>query len=73
MKYELDVFDSLDLKPVIDMLEPPHWWLQLWQVHPDLMVGISLTVVALIIVCLASFHIFAWLLRTGRIPEIERR
>lgn len=73
MKQQPHVFNSLDFKPVIDMLEPPHWWLQLWEDHTDLMANLSLVVIVGILVLVASFRVFVRLLTTGRIPDIERK
>lgn len=73
MKRESNLFNGVDLKPLIDMLEPPQWWFQLWQEHTELMCEIAVTVISVLVLFLLAFRTFAWMLRTGRIAEVERR
>ena len=73
MQKEMTVLHEIDLKVLVDSLEPPAWLAQLWVEHPEMMTALYLLVIAGILASVASFRVFVWLLTTGRIPNIERR
>lgn len=73
MQKEMTVLHEIDLKVLVDSLEPPAWLAQLWVEHPELMTTIYLLVIVCILVLGASLRVFMWLLTTGRIPNLERR
>jgi len=72
MQKQMTVLHEIDLKVLVDSLEPPAWLAQLWVEHPEMMTTIYLLVITGILVLVASLRMFVWLLTTGRIPEIER-
>lgn len=73
MQKEMTVFHEIDLKVLVDSLEPPAWLAQLWVEHPDTMTTVSFLVITGILVLVASLRMFVWLLTTGRIPNLERK
>jgi|LNFM01.1.fsa_nt_gb hypothetical protein len=73
MQKEMIVLGEIDLKALVDTIEPPAWLAQLWVEHTDMMTALSLVVIAGIVVLVASFHVFVRLLTTGRMPNVERR
>jgi len=73
MQKEMTVLHEIDLKVLVDSLEPPAWLAQLWVEHPEMMTALYLLVIVGILASVASFRVFVWLLTTGRIPNIERR
>ena len=73
MQKKMSVLHEIDLKVLVDSIEPPAWLAQLWVEHPDLMTSGYLVVIASILVLVASFHVFVRLLTTGRIPNVERK
>lgn len=73
MQKEMTVLHEIDLKVLVDSLEPPAWLAQLWVEHPDTMTTVSLLVITGILVLVASLRMFVWLLTTGRIPNLERK
>ncbi|MDH5641306.1 MAG: hypothetical protein OEY28_08425 [Nitrospira sp.] len=73
MQKEMTVLHEIDLKALVDALEPPAWLTQLWVEHPDLMTALYLLVIAGIVGLVVSLRVFVRLLATGRIPDIERK
>ncbi|MBS0166205.1 MAG: hypothetical protein JSR29_08995 [Nitrospira sp.] len=73
MQKNMTVMCDVDLKALVDTIEPPAWLAQLWVEHPEMMTALYLLVSAGILASVASFRVFVWLLTTGRIPNIERR
>ncbi|MHC9063550.1 hypothetical protein ACYX34_12790 [Nitrospira sp. CMX1] len=73
MQKEMTVLHEIDLKVLVDSLEPPAWLAQLWVEHPDMMTAVYLLVIAGILGLVASLRVFVWLLTTGRIPNLERK
>lgn len=73
MQKEMTVLHEIDLKVLVDSLEPPAWLVQLWGEHTEMMTALYLLVIAGILASVASFRVFVWLLTTGRIPNIERK
>lgn len=73
MQKEMTMLHEIDLKALVDALEPPAWLTQLWVEHPDLMTALYLLVIAGIVGLVVSLRVFMWLLTTGRIPNLERK
>lgn len=73
MQKNMTVMCDVDLKALVDTIEPPAWLVQLWGEHTEMMTTVSLLVITGILVLVASFRMFVWLLTTGRIPKLERK
>lgn len=73
MQKNMTVMCDVDLKALVDTIEPPAWLVQLWGEHTEMMTALYLLVIVGILASVTSFRMFVWLLTTGRIPEIERK
>jgi len=50
------LFRTVELRPMIDSVEPPQWWVQLWADHTEAMSFIGLTIIGVLVLFLATFH-----------------
>ena len=53
------LFGTVELRPIIDSVEPPQWRLQLWADHTEAMSFIALTIIGVFVLFLATFHTVA--------------